>query len=375
MIKVLHVYKTSWLDSYGGVETSLKNLTENIAKNKDFEIKVLFLSSKTPIKKTVNNVHYKSYRQNISIASCPFSWSFFMNFRKEIAWADIIHYHFPWPFADFLFFLFFKFKKITLVTYHSDIVRQRFFLYLYKPLMSFFLNNVNLIVATSPNYKKSSSTLLRFNDKTRVIPLGLNLNDYPNPSSDLLARWKRRINGDYFIFIGVLRYYKGIEILINAAKYQNFKVVIVGSGPLEPLVKNRIIEEKIENIILLSGVGDLDKHALIKNSIGLVLPSIFRSEAFGMTLLEGAIFSKPLISSDMESGMSYIIKNNISGFLLPPKDFNSLKESLLFIYKNKKKARSMGIESRKRFNRLFNIDIVGSKYTELYNELIHSEIK
>ena len=141
MIKVLHVYKTSWLDSYGGVETSLKNLTENIAKNKDFEIKVLFLSSKTPIIKTVNNVHYKSYRQNISIASCPFSWSFFMNFRKEIAWADIIHYHFPWPFADFLFFLFFKFKKITLVTYHSDIVRQRFFLYLYKPLMSFFLNN------------------------------------------------------------------------------------------------------------------------------------------------------------------------------------------------------------------------------------------
>lgn len=374
MTKVLHIYKTSWLESLGGIETSVKNISENIATNKNFNIKVIFLSSDKEIKKTIKNVHYESYKKNFSIASCPFSINFLLSFKKNIDWADIVHFHFPWPFADFLYLFFLPSKKCTVVTYHSDIVRQKFFLFFYKPLMNFFLKNVDIIVATSPQYKKSSVPLSNFNKKIKIIPLGLNLNDYREPSKDLLSYWKDKINCDYFIFIGVLRYYKGINVLLDAAKNQNFKIVIVGTGPLENSVKDRIVQEKLKNVILLPAIGEFDKHALIKNSIGLVLPSVYRSEAFGMTLLEGAIFSKPLISTEMKSGMSYIIKNKISGFLLPPGDFKSLRRSLLFLYKHKKKACLMGIQSRKRFNQFFKIETVGLQYIKIYNNLIQRKI-
>ena len=86
--------------------------------------------------------------------------------------ADIIHYHFPWPFMDLMHF-FSRTKKPTIVTYHADIVKQIVLLQFYKPLMHRFFQSIDMIVATSPNNFQNSSVLQKYRKKTVVIPLGI----------------------------------------------------------------------------------------------------------------------------------------------------------------------------------------------------------
>ena len=122
-------------------------------------------------------------------------------------------------------------------TYHSDIVRQKRLLRLYQPLMRRFLGSMNAIVATSPNHLASSEVLKRYRDKTRMIAYGLDKSIYPEPRRDRLAYWRARIGQRFFLFVGVLRYYKGLHILLEAAAGADNPVVIVGAGPIEAELK------------------------------------------------------------------------------------------------------------------------------------------
>ncbi|TIT74445.1 MAG: glycosyl transferase family 1, partial [Mesorhizobium sp.] len=72
--------------------------------------------------------------------------------------------------------------KPALVTYHSDIVKQRLILPFYRPLMMRFLGDVDAIVATSPDYLRSSPILAAFRAKTKVIPIGIDEGAYPSPT-------------------------------------------------------------------------------------------------------------------------------------------------------------------------------------------------
>ena len=108
-------------------------------------------------------------RQDLYLASTGLSLSAFSSFARLAASADLIHYHFPWPMMDLLH-LATQAGKPSVVTYHSDVVRQEVLGALYRPLMWRFLSSVDRIVATSPNYLASSEVLQKFRHKTEVIP-------------------------------------------------------------------------------------------------------------------------------------------------------------------------------------------------------------
>jgi len=171
-MKVLHFYKTYLPDTIGGVEQAISQM---ILSGASLGIKheVLTLSP-IMVERTIkiDNYYVHRCRSNFEIASTPFSVSAFLRFKQLAKEADIIHYHFPYPFADLLHFAT-RVNKPTVLTYHSDIIKQKHLLKLYQPLMNKFLGSVNHIVATSPNYLKSSKVLSRFRDKVSVIPIGL----------------------------------------------------------------------------------------------------------------------------------------------------------------------------------------------------------
>src|SRR5690606_32759723 len=137
------------------------------------------------------------------------------------------HYHFPWPFMDLVHFAT-RLRKPAVVTYHSDIVKQKTLLQLYRPLMHRFLGSVDRIVASSPNYVASSPVLARFADKVEVIPFGLDRDTYPPASPETLERWRQRLGEGFFLFVGALRYYKGLHVLLDAAHGTDLPVVILG---------------------------------------------------------------------------------------------------------------------------------------------------
>src|SRR5690606_36816919 len=155
-----------------------------------------------------------------------------------------------------------------------------------------FVGWVDRVVATSPNYQASSDVLQRFRDKVSVIPIGLDRGRYPPPDEARAEAWRRRFGGRYFLFVGVIRYYKGLLILLEAARGTDFPIVIVGTGPSEQELRRRAAEMGIENVHFLGFLPEADKVAALQARYGIVFPSHLRAEAFGVSHLEGAMFGK-----------------------------------------------------------------------------------
>jgi rhamnosyl/mannosyltransferase len=260
-------------------------------------------------------------------------------------------------------------RKPSLVTYHSDIVRQKHLLRLYQPLKHRFLQSVDTIVATSPNYLASSAVLDRYRDKTRVITYGLDRGTYPRPEPERLARWRAKAGPRFFLFVGVLRYYKGLHILLDAVAGTEYPVVIVGAGPIEQELKAHAARLGLTNVMFVGAVDDLDKVALLELCYAVAFPSHLRSEAFGISLLEGAMFGKPMISSEIGTGTTYINIDQETGLVVPPSDPAAFREAMRTLWDNPELARAMGARAEARYHQLFTSEQMATGYTELYREL------
>jgi rhamnosyl/mannosyltransferase len=243
---------------------------------------------------------------------------------------------------------------------------------LYSPLMSKFLNQIDSIIATSPNYLATSNHLKKYSDKVSVISLGIDKSEYPLPNKSLYQKVQNKVGVDFFLFIGVLRYYKGLHILLNALKNTRIKAVIAGAGPVENDLKRHVKSLGLDNITFLGHVSNDEKVALIKLSRGIVFPSYLRAEAFGVTLIEGAMFGKPLISAEIGTGTSYVNIHNKTGIVVSPGNPEELKAAMIYLDKNPDIAREMGAAAKKRYKKLFTGQKMGYQYAELYKKL-HTE--
>lgn len=288
-------------------------------------------------------------------------------FHQLVRWADVVHYHFPWPFADVLHFAA-GVKKPAILTYHSDIVRQRVLKTLYRPLMRRFLRSMDRIICTSPNYFATSDVLPEFGDKVDVVPIGIDESAYLAEAGDL-RKTESRYGRDFFLFVGVLRYYKGLHILLDAVRDAPYRVIIVGSGPTESELKTQARRLNLDNVMFTGYLPDHDKRHLFKLCRGVVFPSFLRSEAFGVTLLEGAMFGKPLISTEVGSGTSHVNVDGKTGFVVPPASSKALRHAMDRLWSLPDMARQMGRNARQRYDELFTGALMGRRYCEIYSQL------
>jgi rhamnosyl/mannosyltransferase len=367
--RVLHFFKTYYPDSFGGIEQVIFQLCKGTA-HYGFSSEVLTLSPKAhsePIEFSGHLVHQAQL--DVQIASTGFSFSAFGKFAALAKQADIIHLHYPWPFMDLVHFAT-RHGKPTVVTYHSDIIRQKTLLKLYRPLKTRFLKSVDRIVATSPNYLATSLVLNRFRDKVVEITYGLDKSTYPTPTPELLANWSSKFGGRFFLFVGMLRYYKGLHILLDALQGMDYPMVIVGSGPVETELKEHAIRLNLKNIYFLGALPDEDKVALLQLCYAVVFPSHLRSEAFGISLLEGAMYGKPMISSEIGTGTSYININGETGLVVQPSNPEAFRDAMKLLWENPNIAAAMGQRAEKRYWELFTADRMAASYATLYKELL-----
>lgn len=368
-MKVLHFYKSYFPDTVGGIEQVINEIINSTSKL-GVEAEVLSLTSKKDDRTVMVDGHLSHRsRSNFEIASTPFSISVFAKFKKLAKKTDIIHYHFPWPVMDAAHFAC-RIKKPTLLTYHSDIIKQKYLLKLYQPLQKYFLSSVNRIVATSPNYLATSDVLQSLTDKIDIIPNGLNKEHYHKPDKGILSRWEKHFPEKFLLFIGVFRYYKGLHTLIEAAKTFEYPIVIVGSGPIESELKAKVKALGLQNIHFTGRIDMDDKVALLTLCHALVFPSDLRSEAFGVSLLEGAMFGKPMISTEIGTGTSYINIDKVTGLVVPPKNPDALRHAMQTLCDNPQEAAAMGKRAEQRYWNLFTAEKMGESYFKLYRELL-----
>jgi rhamnosyl/mannosyltransferase len=370
-MKVIHFCKGYLPELAGGMEQAIKEIVQGTSQL-GLDVEVLCLSNNgSNVTRIIdgNKIHF--HRTSFRIASTPISISALFRVTELVKDADIIHYHHPYPFSDFVH-LITNIKKPTVITYHSDIVRQKNLLWLYAPLMHKFLSSADRIVATSPNYLSMSKVLSCYGDKTCVIPIGLEKEKYPTASNERLTYWRNRSGQKFFLFIGVLRYYKGLFILLQAVKKSGYPFVVVGTGPLENELKNIVANEGIKNIEFTGWVPNEDKVALLMLCHGLVLPSNLTSEAFGVALLEGAMFGKPLISCEIGTGTSFINIDKDTGLVVRPGDSEALRTAMEYLWDHPDEATTMGARAKARYHRLFKAKTMARLYVQLYDEITNN---
>jgi rhamnosyl/mannosyltransferase len=146
--------------------------------------------------------------------------------------------------------------------------------------------------------------------------------------------------------------------------------VIVGAGPIEAELRAHAAQIGSTNIHFLGALSDSDKVALLELSYAVLFPSHLRSEAFGISLLEGAMFGKPMVSSEIGTGTSYINVHGETGLVVPPDDPNLLREALRTLYENPELAYEMGRRAYFRYRTYFTADQMADRYIDLYNELL-----
>ncbi len=370
-MKILHVYKTYYPDSYGGIEQAIRHLA-NGGKAHGIKSEVFTLSANPKGKRFKYEDHFVSQaKTNIEIASTPLSFSAISKFRDLAPKFDLIHYHYPYPFADIMK-LSSGIDKPSIVTYHSDIVRQQVLKHAYAPIQRLFLNSVDRIICTSSVYLKTSLVLQKHKDKTEAVSLGLDSKTFHKASQKDLKKWKAEIDQPFFLFLGVLRNYKGVSTLLEAAKNLSANVVIAGAGPELEKLRTKARAMKLKNVYFTGKFEDTDKAALLELCSGLVLPSHLRSEAFGLVQLEAAMRRKPLICTELGTGTSYVNEHENTGLVIPPKNSQALHNAMNFLIFHPTIAEQMGRQAERRFEELFSAKKMCAEYARIYDEVLQA---
>jgi len=369
-LRILHVYRTCWADSYGGIEQAIRQLCVTTRQLDNVHNFVFTLGRhKEPYVGRIHKAGLIRYPLTFEIASTGMSWQALLAFRKISKKMDVIHYHFPWPFGDLMNLT--QASNIpAIVTYHSDIVRQQGLLKLYRPLLNHFLSNVDHIVATSPNYFATSHTLDNFRDKVSVIPLGLDEGTYPCINETRVRHWRNILGSKFLLFVGALRYYKGLHSLLDACAGTEMRVVIIGAGPMESELQPRVMEPELANVHLLGNLPEDDKVALIQLCRAFVFPSNLRSEAFGFSLLEAAMYGKPMISTEIGTGTCFINSHKETGLVVSPFDADGLREAMQTLYNDRSLAEQMGRQARQRYLKYFTAKKMSKAYLDLYDQVL-----
>ena len=364
---VLQCYKTALPLSMGGAEQVIHHIAQGILIH-GFQSTVLTFAPQ----KNIEEFEYQGYRvvvvpSDVEYCSTPISLKGLGTFKALSKNVDIVHYHYPYPWMDIMHF-FAAHTKPTLVTYHSDIVKQKYLSKIYNPIKKRFLNQMDAIVATSPQYMKSSIDLQGFKHKTHCIPLGLDEAQYFPISKKHLEYWRYQLPERFLLFIGVFRYYKGLNYLFEALKGLDIPLILVGDGPEKSQLQELETRYQLKNIYFLGKLQDHDKNAVLQLSSGLILPSHLRSEAFGLSLVEGAMFGKPLISCEMGTGTSYINQHLSTGWVVPPADAVALRQSIQEWYTKHELAQILGENARRHYAKLFKASQMVEQYVKLYRD-------
>ena len=371
-LQALQVYRTYFPDPPGGLQEAVRQIAISTS-SLGVQTKVFALSPKpdpaTIIRPEGMVIRSRSW---IAPASCDLGGvTAFRRFAEACSQSDVVHYQFPWPFADVLHAIV-RPRIPAVLTYQSDVIRQKILGAIYAPLMWRTLKSVRVIVATSPAYVRTSEVLSHpsIRDKVRVIPNGIVEESYSKEAdARVFDRIKISREEPYFLFIGVLRYYKGLHTLVQAACHVGARIVIAGSGPEEKNLKVLASQLGANNIIFAGQISDAEKVALLQSCRALVLPSHLRSEAFGMVLVEAAMFRRPQISCEIGTGTSYVNAHEESGIVVPPENPDELGRAMSRLLGDPSLSDRMGLAARARYERLFSGDVLGNAYANLYREV------
>ncbi|MEJ5065632.1 glycosyltransferase [Erwinia sp. MYb375] len=337
-MKVLHLSKY-YKPFSGGLEQVVADICEGLVE-KGISTDVLCVNHLKEKFKTYsyNSVNVSSCPSNFHNNSADFSLSYINKCRHMIKDFDVIHVHLPNPLANIALMASSLRAKKIVVHWHSDIIKQKKLKYFYQPFQNWLLRRADKIITTSLVYGQQSKDLTDFQEKVVVIPIGIK-DGFLKSDPAVVNKIKNDYSDKKIVFsLGRLVYYKGFEYLIEAANFlpSNTVIVIGGTGPdkakLEKVIELNNLSEKVK---LLGFVKDEDLPSWYEACDVFCLPSIEKSEAFGVVQLEAFSLNTPVVSCDIPgSGVGWVNRHGVSGLVVKPRSPEELAEAINAITSN-----------------------------------------
>ncbi len=310
---------------FGGIELVEKMITRAHAQKNDQMFIVAFSDIE---KKEIGEFKETIYRiyESFKFLSAPFNLNFIFQFKKIILENDIkrIYIHLPNPFMHEVVRLYSHFLKEhgvqVIAIYHSDIVNKKILGDIYQCYFNLSSSIYDFFIASSDKLWRSSPVLRKISDaKKIIIPFCVEEDFRPVIKKTL----KNKI-----ISIGRMVPYKGYEFLIAALNDSKYELHLIGDGPL----LEKLVAMSSKNIIFYKNINDAKKNEIFDECDVLVVSSISRAEAYGMTIVESFGRGIPVVASDIDSGVTYLVQNGITGFTFKINSKNELLEALDKIY-------------------------------------------
>ncbi len=379
-MKILHLYK-DYYPVLGGIENHVKTLAEaQVAQGHQVEV-------------LVNNSRFWGRRENINgvavtkvgrwlhAASTPLSPWFPLQLYRRLYTnpPDIIHIQSPYPVSEASWLLgsylprFGRKRPRCVITYQSDVVKQQRILKYYAPVLRQVLRRADLIIASSPNYIATSPFLQVVKEKCRVVPLGIDTNRFLSHNPARVAEIQSQFPGFRLLFVGRLRYYKGLQYLLEALAMVSptIRLIIVGIGPMETSLREQVARLGLGvRVSFVLEVSDAELPDFYAAAEAFVLPSCERSEAFGLVQVEAMAAGLPVISTELGTGTSYVNLHNQTGLVVPPANPTELAQAINMLATQPQLRLTLGTKARERVIQEFSLAKMARGVEEIYRELI-----
>jgi rhamnosyl/mannosyltransferase len=365
-LKVLEVNKF-YLPHVGGIERVVQELAEGFTCQ-GHHVRVLTCQPHRGPRRIRRQGHVLVVEAASfgTFMSMPISLDFLFLFLCLRRWADVVHWHEPFPLATIASVLIPR-HGFAVVTWHSDIVRQRLLKSLFGVLQRFALRRADLIVPTSEPLARFSAVVDEASPKTQPIPIGLALENVTRIPSAAEERWlrERRPYSRYALFVGRLVYYKGVDVLLAAAARSPVFLVLVGQGPLEQWVIREIDRLCLhERVRLIHRPVDDDELAFFyKHCAFLVLPSTATSEAFGIVQVEAMAFGKPVVNTSLPTGVPTVSLHRSTGLTVAPNDVAALSNAMAELWSDPGLCMRLGEAAHHRAWGEFHRDAMVARYS------------
>ena len=367
--RVLHVYK-DYPPVLGGIEGHLRLLATRLAARPDLAVTVLVTSPDGPSSRFVDEgvTVFKASRL-ATLASTPLSPSLFWQLGRLP--ADLVHLHFPYPLGE-LAYLCRGVDRPLVITYHSDVVRQRRLLFFYRPFLQRILARADAIIATSPNYIATSPYLQPHAERCVVIPLGVDLSGFQADRRAEATALRRQHGTPLLLFVGRFRYYKGLTHLLHALeRLPSVHLLLVGSGPLEPQLRHQAAAAGLAARVHFAGdVAEAALPAYYQAADLFVLPAVERAEAFGISQIEAMASGLPVVCTEVGSGTSYVNVHGETGLVVPPRDPAALASAIAALLDDPPRRRAMAEAARHRAQTHFSANLMVDRTAALYHQVL-----
>jgi glycosyltransferase involved in cell wall biosynthesis len=369
-VKVVHLFKDYYPPTTGGIEQHMALLCGGLARTVDVTVLVpsRSLERREEVVDGVHVIRTPELGRFFAAPLCP-------RMPAELKYLDpdIVHHHFPNPMGD-VAYLFGARKAALVVSYHADVIRQKRLLWLYRPLMNRLFARAERVIASAPENVTASSFLARWKDRVTVIPYGIDLKTFELRDGEAQEAARRRavFGKPVVLFVGVLRPYKGLDVLLEAvARVPGVQLVLAGRGPERLRLASQAARLGLTNRVTFLGyVPDSERRILLHAADVFVMPSIDNREAFGIAQIEAMAAGLPVIGTDLPTGVRSVNPHGLAGFLVPPKEPDALAAAIARILSDERLRRTLGEAARKRAQLEFSAERMIRKTLQVYEEVL-----